>query len=60
MKVKESVNNAVNNQCLLPIIINQELEEKFVKKSKASAVILIPVSIIVVIIASALIYLCFT
>jgi hypothetical protein len=60
MEVKDSVNNAVSNQCLFPITINQELEEKFVKKSKSSAVVLIPVSIIVVIIVSVLLYLCWT
>ncbi|MBQ1326464.1 MAG: hypothetical protein IIT65_05950 [Lachnospiraceae bacterium] len=60
MVVKDSLNNAVNNQCLFPISIDKELEDKFIKKAKKSAVALIPASIVVVIVISVLIYLCFT
>ncbi|WP_281086429.1 hypothetical protein [Eubacterium ruminantium] len=56
MEVKDSVNRAVNNQSLFPITVDKNLEDKFIKKTKSSALVLIPVSIIAVIVMAAIIY----
>ena len=45
--VKFSVKDAVGKQYLSPISVSEELQEKFIKKSKSSSVKLIPVSFIV-------------
>ena len=45
--VKFSVKTAETNQFLTPANVSEDLEQKFLKKAKASSVKLIPVSIIV-------------
>lgn len=55
--VKVSVQTAVNNQDLIPATISSELEQKFIKKTKASSIKLIPISILVAAIVGVIIFL---
>ncbi|MBR4556652.1 MAG: hypothetical protein IKO15_04135 [Clostridiales bacterium] len=45
--VKFSVKDAVGKQFLSPISVSEELQEKFIKKSRSSSIKLVPVSFIV-------------
>ena len=45
--VKFSVNKAASEQFLIPATVSEELERKFLKKSKTSSITLIPVSFLV-------------
>ena len=45
--VKFAVKDAVGKQLLTPVTVSDELQEKFLKKSKSSSIKLVPVSFIV-------------
>lgn len=45
--VKFQVNKAAADQELIPAVLNEEFEKKFIKKAKSSAIKLIPISFIV-------------
>ncbi|MBO4680742.1 MAG: hypothetical protein J5623_02435 [Clostridiales bacterium] len=45
--IKFSVNSAINDQSLIPATISEELEQKFLRKAKASSIKLIPTSFLV-------------
>jgi hypothetical protein len=45
--VKFSVKDAVGKQYLSPISVSEELQEKFIKKSRSSSIKLVPVSFVV-------------
>ncbi len=45
--VKSQVKDAVDKQYLTPVTVSDELQEKFIKKSRSSSIKLLPVSIIV-------------
>ena len=55
--VKFSIQNAVGNQLLTPVTVSEELEQKFIKKARASSIKLIPVSFIVSAIVVAILFL---
>lgn len=45
--VKFSVKDAVNKQYLSPVTVSDELRDKFLRKSRASSIKLLPVSVII-------------
>lgn len=55
--VKFTIKEAVGNQLLSNVTVSEELEQKFVKKAKASSIKLIPVSFIVAAVVIAIAFL---
>lgn len=55
--LKSTVQNAVAEQKLVPITISEELEQKYLKNVKSSAIKLIPVSFIVAAVAGLILFL---
>lgn len=54
--VKFTVNKAKDEQALIPATVSEELETKFVKKTKSSSIKLIPISFIVAVVILAIIF----
>lgn len=55
--VKFSVKKATEEQLLTPATVSEELEQKFIKKAKASSIKLIPISFIVAAVVSVILFL---